>query len=105
MPAIGEPVGPPALPLGAAAACVVLAAVASILSPGRPLVAVVAWLLAGFVCVGLLTLHAITDARRRASPWYVQQAWSGPAALVVAVAAVVVVVYSSLTFALHVGRM
>lgn len=68
--AVGAPIGPPFPFLWAAVACIAAAGGLVVLARARPAVAVIGWLLAGPVGIGVLTAFTIADARRRANPWY-----------------------------------
>lgn len=83
--------------LWAAVAIAVAALLLAPLASGRPAVAVVGWLLGGFVAVGLVSLWSYQDARARTSLWYLgvrQTLPLRPVVLVLCVAAVVVHAYA-----------
>ncbi len=93
--AVTAPLGLLALAGGLVAVGLLLAALAH----GRPVLAVLAWLLAGFGAIGALGVFTVTDARRRTAPWYTGTASAGLLQAGLAAAAVLVVALASYQFA------
>ena len=92
------PVRPPLVCLGLAGGLEVLALVLATLARGRPVLAVVAWLLAGFGAMSALVLFTVLDARRRTKPWYAPRPSAVLLRAALAVAAVLVVALASYQF-------
>jgi hypothetical protein len=70
---VAGPSTPPTHWLAAAATAVLLALAVAAFGADRPQGAVLGWLLAGPVCIGLVTIFTVVDAKRRADPWYVRR--------------------------------
>ncbi|MCW2608222.1 MAG: hypothetical protein JWO60_2915, partial [Frankiales bacterium] len=99
LPEAPEPVSAPVGWLGFAGGLEAVALVLAAVAHDRPVLAVAAWLLAGFGAIGALALFTVKDARRRAEPWYSPSASAGALRVALAVAAVLVVALASYQFA------
>lgn len=96
---------PPVVWLAAGIAVATVAIAIAVLFGGTPSWAVVAWVAAGPVAVGLLAVHALRDTQQRARPLYAAPSWIRLLYGGVMLLAVVGIVISSVRFALWVGRL
>jgi hypothetical protein len=103
-PSAGQPVRAPVVWLGAAGVSVLASLGIGSQSSMRPALAVLAWVLGGFVAVSLLALFTVQDCKRRASEWYVKQRWTSSAQLAIGLLAAAAVAVSATYFAIYAGR-
>ena len=78
--------------------------VLAVLLGGTPIVAFLAWLIAGPAAFSLLGLYSMRDARRRAAPIYVSPSWVTAAYWATVALALIGVVLSAWRLALWAGR-
>jgi len=92
-------VSAPVTLLGVAGLCVVAALGLGSLAHGRPLLAVIGWVLGGFVSVSVLAWFTLTDSARRADAWYTSRPFPNVLRSCLLVSAVLVVALNAYQFA------
>lgn len=95
---------PPVLWVSLAAAAAVIGLVVAVVSGGGSALAIVAWVLAGPVAIGLLAVHTLIDTNRRASAVYSEPGWLKPAYWGVLAVAGVGILLSAWLIADWIGR-
>lgn len=97
------PVSPPTALLAVAAATAIAAVAIGVIGWANPL-AVLGWVLAGPIAIGVLALFVHEDTKRRAAAVYVRPDWIKAAYATVAVVVVAAIIVTALATAYWVGR-
>lgn len=97
------PVSPPTALLAVVAATAMAAVAIGVIGWANPL-AVLGWVLAGPIAIGVLALFVHEDTKRRAAAIYVRPDWIKAAYVTVAVVVVAAIIVTALATAFWVGR-